>query len=251
MSGSERIEPPSRRAPDNPRGYVHEPDAHPRADALPQEELGILGRLRSAWPLLSVGAQHAILATQTQGASVGGFRHSSPEPRVLRANFPGVTDAERVAGDGIGAVLQLTEGVDTRGAVREVYVPLQGVAVAIPAGHLTAIVLRGIGTTQAADNALNVTVSAGILSRRWYAHAWSVVSTVVAVFPSDTVLPAPAYATRARVLVTDGALGSSLSGVPIAQPGQYVDLAVDTDGTISLSAALANTVVQILWEVSE
>jgi hypothetical protein len=247
---SERI-PAAQRAPDNPRGYVHEPDAHPRADALPQEDLGILGRLRQAWPLLSTGAEKVLSTSQTQGVAVAGFRHSSPEPRVIRAGFPGVTAAERVAGTGVGAVLRLTEGVDTRGAVREVYVPLQGVAVAVPAGHLTAELLRGIGTTDAADNVCNVTVSAGILSRRWYADHWATVSTLVAVFPADTIIPAPSYATRARVTVTDGALGSSLTGVPIALAGQTIDLAIAADGTVSMSAAIANTIVQLLWEVSE
>ena len=240
------------RAADNPGGYFREPDNHPRVDAAPQGELGILGRLREALPLLSIGWSAKIDASTKQGSSLGGFRHASPERRVLRANFPAITDEEKLfQTGGIGAIVRLNEGVDTRGGDRSVYVPLQGIAIELPAGILTATVVQGIGNAPAADNTLNVTISHSQIARRWYTDHERTTSAVLGAWPTPDPFVAPTYSTRCRVTVLDGALASPVSGAPAFLAGSQPVFGVSYFGTIDLYGAVAGTVVSLDWEVTE
>lgn len=243
------IEPAAARAPSNPSGYYWEPDGFPRYDALPQGDVGILGRLREAAALLSVGAETTVDAGDAF-ARIAGFRHESPQQRILRVTFPGITAENRIDGLGTGVMVRLVEGVDTRGLLRTVYVPTNGLAISLPAGRVTADVLRGYGEP-APDNTVNITVSHGLILRRWYSAFESTATTVVAVFPLLTVEPAPVFATRARVTVLEGSLASPVSGTPIYLAGQSAIVPVDDSGVITLQAGQVNTLVSIEWEIFE
>ena len=247
------IEPSSQRAPNNPGGYFHEPDLRPRGDALPQDELGILGRLREAWPLLSLGFSKQIEAGGSFEKPLGGWRHSSPEPRVCRVNFPNISADERLFQTaGVGAIIRLVEGVDTGGALRSVYAPLQGIAFALPAGHVTAKGLQGLSNVPpATDNTVNITVSNGRLSSRWYTDHEGTTSAVLGAWPTPDPFLAPAYATRARVTVLDGALASPVSGAPSFLAGSQPVFILSPFGTLDLYGSGVPTVVAIEWEITE
>lgn len=246
------IEPATARDADNPGGYFREPDNRPRIDAAPQSELGILGRLREALPLLSVGWSTVIGSSTSQGSKLGGTRHSSPERRVCRVNFPGITDDEKLFHTGgIGVVLRLVEGVDTNGGRRSLYVPLQGLAFEMPAGLVTLDVLQGFGNAPAADNTVNLTISHSQVARRWYTDYERTTSAVLGAWPTPDPFVAPEYATNARVTVFDGALASPVSGAPSFLAGSQPVFSVSSFGTLDLYGAVAGTVVGIEWEIAE
>lgn len=229
-----------------------EPDNHPRIDSTPQGELGILGRLRQALPLLSVGYQYAIDGTKSQGDNLGGFRHSSPEQRVVRANFPAITDDEKLFNTGgIGATIDIIEGVDVRGAHRTLYVPLQGLAFSLNASEAVGTVKQGIGNAAATDNTLVLTISAGRLVSRWYTDYERTTSAVLGAWPTPDPFVAPEYATCARVTVLDGALASPVSGAPAFLAGAQPVFSVSSIGTLDLYGAVAGTVVSIEWRITE
>lgn len=241
--------PPNEREPNNPRGYVEEPDRHPRADLTPQEELGQLQRLRQALPLLSVGVQQLVSAGPI-GQSLGGFRHSSPEPRVVRVSFPGVTDAERIANTGIQVTIAVVEGVDSRGHKRRIEVPQQGLAFATPAGNLTAEILRGQGQTAAADNEVNVSVSAGFLSTRWYSDPNASFVNVPA-FPATVAVAAPTFATALRAFVLSGTLSDPFGVGPLVGVGATATVALSGNGVAIFAGFGGPAAVLLSWEITE
>lgn len=237
------------RAPTNPFGYVEEPDRHPRADATPAHDLGQLQRLREALALLSVGVQIAV-PQQSPGTRLGGFRHTSPEQRVVRLSYPGLSAADRAAGLGFYTTVEVVEGVDSRGHKRRISVPLQGRAFSAPAGTITGEVLWTDGLA-VADNTLNVSVSCGQPTVRWECDAQD--AFFIDAFPTFSLVPAPAFATRARVLVLAGALAELTVGAPLYLPGQTYNAQISQNGTVFLQSDPGQpfTLVSIEWEICE
>lgn len=243
--------PRDERTADNPRGYVREPDYHPRLDATPQGQLGILGRLRQAIPLLSVGASKRIDQPIAPETPLFGFRHSSPEPRVLRVAYPGITAAERVVGTGIQVSIVITEGVDTGGMTRTIRVPLCGVAISIPAGEVTAEVRAYQGVAIAADNTVNATLSAGKISHRWIPDPDNPF-LALPVFPVALPVVAPTYATRIRATCLSGSVVGP-TGAVLGGPGFQLTVAAATAGNAvaQLSGGVPGTTVLVDWEITE
>lgn len=240
--------PPNLRAPNNPRGYFEEPDRRPRADSTPGDELGQLQRLREALPLLSVGVQQNVDAG-VQGQSLGGFRHASPEPRIVRVSYPGVTDAERIANIGVQVELVCVEGVDSRGHRRRIAIPLQGLAFATPAGIITAEIFRGQGQQPASDNVLNVSVSHGYLSNRWYSDPNASFVPVPA-FPATQAVAAPTFATALRAFVLQGTLTDPFGGA-LVSAGATATIALSGNGVAIFSGFGGPASVLLSWEITE
>lgn len=226
---------------------AREPDGHPRRDTLGVAETGYNGRLRHAPALLSAGVA-GVVKTAEPGLVVAGLQTESPQRRVLRVAYS-LTDADRSVGVGAIARLVLTEGVDTGWVERFYSVSLQGIAIAVPAGVTKVEVISTSFGTLAAETRVAASLSAGVLSQRWFADP-NFLLLPVPIFPALDTIAAPLYATRCRVLVTDGVLVSPTLGTPIALPGQSVDLPIAVDGTVDLSAGVG-TLVSVTWEITE
>lgn len=245
--GATRV-PPAQRQPNNPRGYFSEPDNRPRIDSTPGDELGQLQRLREALPLLSVGVSFAV-PIAANNASLGGWRHASPEPRIVRCSYPGVTNAERIAFAGLQVYVEVVEGVDSRGSKRRIHIPLQGLTFTTPAGIITGEVFLYQAQQPAADNTFNVTTSAGYLSTRLYSDP-DTTFQVPPAFPAFVTIAAPAFATSAQVFILSGSLASPF-GTPIGGPGTTAIVAIGGNGVIQLSSTAPNTSCIVSWVISE
>lgn len=223
------------------------PDGHPRADELTAFEAQFQSRWRSAVALLSSGSSGIAVHGGTD--RVAGVQVESPEARVLRVAY--TLDANQRAAGAVAVVrLELSEGMDAGGYTRDYLVPAQGLAVAIPAGFTRAELREtSFGQVQATQR-VAMTLSAGVLSRRWYSDP-NFVGMVVNVFPLTDTAIAPHFACRCRALVTAGSLADPTSGVTLATAGQSLDLPIAPTGLVTMSAGLPNTTVVLAWEIAE
>lgn len=223
------------------------PDGHPRADTLPASQIGFNGRLRRAFPLLSIGANGQL--TDVDGTALG-LQSESPQPRVLRVSYSLNAD-DRALGNGNPGLLKLSEGVDGAVIDRSYVVPLQGLVVAVPAGQIKAsIVAIPVFALTNVITQVSAYLSHGYLSRRWFRDAFND-SAVVATWPSSTTVAAPVFAVQARVTVLRGALVEPVSGTPVFIAGAQAIMQIDEYGLLRLQAGVSNTLVSIEWEIVE
>lgn len=224
------------------------PDGHPREGTVSQQDAGFQGRLRSALSLLSSGASG--LATSEDGKTALGLQVESPEPRVLRVAYL-LSDDDRALGLGDPALVVLDEGVDGCTIRRSYVAPLQGLAIAVPAGR-TKIQVKSLAVFAKTNSGTRVSASltAGYLASRWFCDALND-SLTVAIFPLVSTIAAPQFATHARVTVLTGAIAEPIAGAPLWLAGTQAIVCPNEYGLLPLSAALPNTVVAVEWRITE
>lgn len=224
------------------------PDLRPREKQLTMGEVGYRSPLRSAVPLLSTGASGALAQSTVTAASL---IHSSPEPRVLRVSYQLRPEQRQLGASGVCKVV-IAEGVDGSETIREYWVPLQGIAIAVPAGNTKVDLLNQPATwgEGAESSRVGAVLSCGVLARRWLAELDTSYPVAVPTGAAGQTLVAPQYATRCRVTVLAGSLAPSSGGSPYATPGQTVDAFISRYGIVQLYAAVTAQ-VSVLWEVNE